>query len=222
MLPVLLQSLLLASAGLLSVGSITIVILLLISGRGWHNGLAYMAGYLGAYTLIGLAAVAAGLQAAGGASGAGRVVSSTLFLALAGLLLWIAQRNWRRRLAPTEHSPRMFELLDRMTPAKALALGAAVTVVNVKNLAIFLSAVSVVIVSSLAVASKLLIAVLDALVFSAAVILPVLIYVASPGAAKERLGHLRETLEEHRRPIGIWVPVVFSVLFLVQGLRGLL
>ena len=52
MLPVLIQALVLASAGLLSVGSITLVILLLISDRGWYNGLGYALGYTGAYTVI--------------------------------------------------------------------------------------------------------------------------------------------------------------------------
>ncbi|MGB7339104.1 MAG: hypothetical protein WBC91_09455 [Phototrophicaceae bacterium] len=57
MLTILVQSLALASGGIVSVGSITIVILLLISERGWRNGLGYMLGYVGAYALIGIAAV---------------------------------------------------------------------------------------------------------------------------------------------------------------------
>ena len=62
MLPVLIQSLFLATSGLLSVGSITLVILLLISDRGWRNGLGYALGYTSAYSLIGVAAVIARLS----------------------------------------------------------------------------------------------------------------------------------------------------------------
>lgn len=221
MFPVLLESLVLAAAGLLSVGSITIVILLLMSERGWRCGLGYMAGYLCAYTVIGAAAVLVGYQANGSSSSAAEIASSVVLLLLAALLLWMAQRNWRRRRTPSEDRPRLFTLVDRMTPVKALALGAAVTVVNVKNLAIFLSAVSVVIVSGLAVSTKLLIAVLDAVVFSAAVVIPVLIYLSWPARARERLGKIQQALQERRRPIGIWVPAFFGTLFLVQGLRGL-
>ncbi len=220
-LPVIVESLILASAGLLSVGSITIVILLLMSERGWLSGLAYMTGYLSAYSVIGAAAVLVGYQTAESSSSAAEITSSVVLLLLAALLLWMAQRNWRRRRMPLEQRPRLFTLVDQMTPVKALALGAAVTVVNVKNLAIFLSAVSVVIVSGLAVSVKLLIAGLDAVVFSAAVVIPVLVYLSSPDRARERLGRIQQALQEHRRPIGIWVPVVFGTLFLVQGLRGL-
>ncbi len=52
MLTVIIQSLILASSRLLSVGSITLVILLLISDRGWRNGLGYALGYTSAYTAI--------------------------------------------------------------------------------------------------------------------------------------------------------------------------
>ena len=61
---VVIQSLFLALGGLLSVGSITIVILLLISDRGWRNGLAYKLGYVCAYTLIGVSAVWVGYTVA--------------------------------------------------------------------------------------------------------------------------------------------------------------
>lgn len=44
---------------MLSVGSIAIVILLLLSDRGWHNGLGYMLGYVGSYTLTEVSVVLA-------------------------------------------------------------------------------------------------------------------------------------------------------------------
>ena len=64
MLPVHIQALVLASAGLLSVGSITLVILLLLSDRGWHNGLGYALGYTCAYTIIGVSVVVFGYRTA--------------------------------------------------------------------------------------------------------------------------------------------------------------
>jgi threonine/homoserine/homoserine lactone efflux protein len=215
-----LQSLVLAAGGLVSPGSITVVILLLMSERGVRRGLAYSLGYLGAYTLIGVGAVAAGYQAAAGSSGFG-VVSSVVFAALGTVLLWIAARNWRRRDVAAEEHPRLLSFVDRITPARALGLGAAVTVVNVKNLAIFLSAVSVALVSDLPLPSKIAIAVLDALVFCGSVVLPVLVYAAAPARARERLGRIQETLAGHGRTIRIWAPAVFGGLFLLQALKGL-
>ena len=63
MATVLLQSLILASSGLLSVGSITLVILLLLSDRGWRNGLGYALGYISAYSVIGISVVLLGYRA---------------------------------------------------------------------------------------------------------------------------------------------------------------
>jgi hypothetical protein len=76
LLPVLIQALVLASTGLLSAGSITLVILLLISERSWHNGLGYALGYTIAYTVIGVSAVVLGYRATGNYS---RVVTPRIF-----------------------------------------------------------------------------------------------------------------------------------------------
>lgn len=224
MFTVLIQSLVLASGGILSVGSITIVILLLISEEGWRNGVAYMSGYVAGYTLIGVSAVLVGANVAQSGSGGGGMISSVLLLVFGTLLLWMTQRNWRKPRIENENAepPRLFAILDGITPPKALAFGAAVTVINFKNLAIFLSAVSVLLLSDLPLATQMVIVLLVVFVFCTSVIVPVLIYLSFPERAYERLNWLKQTLETYSRPIGIWVPLVFGLLFLVRGIRGLL
>ena len=222
MLTVLIQSLVLASAGLLSVGSITIVILLLISDRGWRNGLAYATGYVSAYMLIGVSVVWVGYTVAENSSGERGNFSSILFIILGLLLLWLTQRNWRKPPSENNESPRIFAIIDKISPPKAFGFGALVTVINFKNLAIFLSAVSVPLLSNLPLPAKMIIALLDALVFCTAVIIPVLIYVAFPEQANERLNWIKQTLERHGRPIGIVAPLLFGVIFLIRGITGLL
>ena len=176
MLPVLVQSLLLAAGGILSVGSITLVILLLLSDRGLPNGLGYALGYTGAYTLIGITSVLVGYQATGSHSGERSTFVPILLLILGLILLFIAQNNWRKPPSEpgSESGFRFFAIVDRATPGKTFALGMLVTVVNVKNLAIFISAISVVHLSSLSVVEKVIAAVLVALVFCLSVIVPVL------------------------------------------------
>ncbi|WP_420630306.1 GAP family protein [Candidatus Leptofilum sp.] len=224
MLTVLIQSLVLAAGGMLSVGSITIVILLLLSDRGWQNGLAYVLGYVGAYSLIGTVVVWVGFSVAENGSSESGNVSSILLIIMGLLLLWLTQRNWRK--PPPENknseSPRLFALVDKMTPPKAFGFGALVTVINFKNLAIFLSAVSVPLLSNLSLPAKIMVALLDALVFCTAVIVPVLIYVAFPKQANERLNWIKQTLERYGRPIGIGVPLLFGLIFLIRGITGLL
>ncbi|MDX1414725.1 MAG: GAP family protein [Candidatus Promineifilaceae bacterium] len=219
---VLAQSLVLAAAGLFSVGSITIIILLLMSEQGLRNGLAYLLGYVGGYMLIGLAVVLVGYRVAENSSGESSRFMPLLFVILGLLLLFLAQRNWRQPPAKNSENPRLLMLVDKITPPKALALGALVTVINFKNLALFLSAVSIPLLSELPLPAKMIIVSLDALVFCAAVILPVLVYILFPTRSDQFLNGIKRALERHSRPIGIWLPLIFGLLFLIRGISGLL
>lgn len=220
-----LQSILLASGGLFSVGSITIVILLLLSDQGWRTGLAYVVGYVGAYTLIGVGVVLVGANVAQGDSGGSGRFSSVLVIVLGIVLIWLSLRNWRKPAPGPEapaQPPRIFAMLDSITPLKALGFGALVSVVNFKNLAIFLSAISVLLASDLSTLSKLIIVPLDVLAFCIAVIVPVLIYVSFPAQAHDRLNRFKHGLETHGRAIGIWAPLAFGLIFILRGVSGLL
>ena len=133
----LLQTLLLASGGILSVGSITIVILLLLSDRGWRGGLGYALGYTGAYSLIGLLVTLIGYRVAGSSGAEPGLFLPILLAVLGSLLIWLAVRNGRRPPPEGEQKPpRFFAVLDGITPLKAFGFGAPVTVLNFKNLAI--------------------------------------------------------------------------------------
>jgi hypothetical protein len=221
LLTVLIQSLILASGGILSVGSITIVILLLISGQGWRNGVAYTLGYVGSYSLIGVSILLVGYTVAENNSGESGKFLPLLLIIFGILLLWLTQKNWRKPPSENNRSPRLFAILDNINPAKALAFGALVPVINFKNLAIFLSAVSVPLLSDLPLLSKIVVLLLVILVFCASVIVPVLIFVSFPKQADQRLNWIKQTLETHSRPIGIGVPLLFGLIFLIRGITGL-
>lgn len=158
MWPVVFEALVLASAGIGAVGSITLVTLLLTSGAGWRNGLGYAVGYTGAYTVMGLAAVLVGDDAAAGSNGGQGRLGSMVIAVLGAVLLIVAVRNARRPDADTgEDAPpgRLWRMVDGATPGRSLSVGVLVSIVNVKNLAIFLSAISVLHLSNLALSEKL-------------------------------------------------------------------
>ena len=121
MLSVLIQSLILASGGIVSVGSITLVILLLISDKGWRNGLGYMLGYTIAYSLIGVTVVSVGFSTTNNNPGEPSIVLPILFTIMGTLLLWITLRNWRKPEIKAEDKtpPRLFAFVDKTTPPKA-------------------------------------------------------------------------------------------------------
>ncbi len=223
MLRVLFQSLLLASSGLLSVGSITLVILLLLSDRGWHNGLGYTLGYTSAYAVIGVSAVLLGYRTTKGNVEAGSGFLLPILLMILGmLLLWLSLRNWRKPISDANEEPRFFSIVDKITPLKAFGFGAMISVINFKNLALFLTALSVVIVSDLILTEKIVTTLLVVLVFCLSVIIPIIIYLVFPKRAKELLNGIRQFLNRNSRPIGIWAPFAFGLLLLFKGITDLL
>ncbi len=221
MIPVLIQAIVLASAGLVSVGSITLVILLLLSDRGWHNGLGYALGYTSAYTAIGLSAVLLGYRATGNNAGKPGLFLPILLMVLGTLLLWLSLRNWRKPGSESQDEPRFFSIVNKITPPKAFGFGALVSVVNFKNLALFLTALSVVILSDLPITEKIVITLLVVLVFCLSVIVPIIIYIAFPKRAKDLLSSIKHSLNRHSRAIGIWAPLIFGILFLLKGITDL-
>jgi len=218
----LIQSLLLASSGLLSVGSITLVILLLISEHGWRNGLGYALGYFSAYTVIGISIVVLGYRAAENSAREPNRFFPILLLFLGTLLLWMAFRNGRKTIVEKHEEPRFFAIVDKMTPLKSFGFGALVSVINLKNLALFLTALSVVVISELPIMQKITITLLVALVFCLSVILPVGIYLLFPKGAKNTLGGIKDFLNQHSRAIGIYAPLFFGLIFLLKGISDLL
>jgi len=221
-IPVLIETLLLASAGILSFGSITLVILMLISNRGWVNGLAYALGYTCAYTAIGVAAVLVGYRSSGGARSEPGIVFPFFLLILGLLLLWMGWSNQRKAPDEDTGASRFFAIVDSITPIRALGFGAAVTVINFKNLALFLTALSVVILSPLPLAERVAVALLAALVFSLSVLIPVVIYLVLPRRANRLLNAFKSALERHNRAIGIWAPLLFGLIFMVKAVSDLL
>lgn len=138
------------------------------------------------------------------------------------LLLWLGFRNWRKPATENYEEPRFFSIVDSITPLKAYGFGAMVSVINFKNLALFLTALSVVILSNLSLLQKITIALLVVLVFCQSVIIPVMIYLSFPKRAKGLLSSIKQYLNQHSHQIGIWAPMVFGLLLLIKGLTGVL
>lgn len=223
MVTTLIQSLAIASVGIFSPGSITIVILLLMSDRGWRNGLGYMAGYISMYAAIGVGVLLLGVSSAENTSSEQSLTTSVVFICLGLLLFAISFRNWRKPAANNNEQPSRFsKIIDSITPARAFAFAATIAVINAKNLAIYLSAVSVLLLSSLLLTTKLAILVPLVLTFCLSVIVPVVIYVAFPDRANDYLTRIKQTIDRYSRPIGLIMPLILGMLLLYRGISGLL
>lgn len=223
MQPGLVPALVVALGGAAAVGSMVLVTTLLASRGGRSNAIGYLLGYLGSYTAIGLIVVAADADPAAWTSGdaglVGPVVVLVVGLALVALGLRTALRP--RPEAARADAGGLIHMLDRATPVRTFGLGVVVGFVNVKNLALFLTAISVLQASDLAIGHKLAGVPLVALTFSLAVFVPLAIDIAAPLRSERLLAVLRRWIDRHGRHLGTWLPLVLGVVFVVRGVRGL-
>ncbi len=224
MLTTWLQALTLATAGVLVPGSLTILLLLLLSEtRGQRNALGYALGYFSGYTLWAMLSVALGAHwlPAGGEATPPKALG-WVFVALGGLLLALALRNARRPASrPAEGPPRLFTLLERVPPWGAAALGFFVTVLNFKNLGLFSSALAVVLFSDLSLPQKFVLALLVSTVFCSAVVTPALLVWLFPRPARQGLTRFKTWLTRHSRTLAVWAPLLFGLLILAKGMSWL-
>ncbi|GAG28977.1 unnamed protein product, partial [marine sediment metagenome] len=198
------------------------VILLLMSDRGWRKGLGYALGYTSSYTLIGISAVLFRYRTAENNPGEPGLFLPILLMLLGSLLMLLALWNWRKPVSDQQEEPRFFSMLDKITPIKAFGFGAMIAVINFKNLALFLTSMSAVILSNLLITEKIIVTFLVVLVFCLAVIIPVTIYVVFPKGAKDILNSIKQLINRYSRPIGIWVPLIFGLILLATGFSELL
>lgn len=222
MMTVFVQSLALASVGIISPGSITIVILLLMSGKGWRNGMGYALGYIGMYSAIGVTAIVLGLGSAENINNEQSLTTSIVLLVLGTLLLLIGLRSWHTPPTEKREETRFSTILNTVTLPRSFGLGAVVAILNVKNLAIFLTSLSILLASTLPIPTQLLMFIPLILIFCISVIAPVLIYIAFPARADEYLTRIKQTIDRYSRPIGIVIPILIGILLLSRGIRGLL
>lgn len=223
MKPVLLQALAIAAGGLLSVGSILIVLLLLSTAQGLRKSFAYYLGYSLSYLTIGALFVLIGgrFHAGGGSQRAGALLGSSLFVVLGVLFLFFALRRWRTRPPKDAVLPRWLTALDRTRPLKLFGFGVMIPVLNFKNLAIYLSAASTIPGNGLTVLETTFVLVAIVLTFSAAVLFPIILFALVSERALPLLEAMKRGLTRHNRTLGIVLLTLFGVIFLVRGIRGL-
>ena len=189
------------------------IILMLITPKARSNGLAFLVGWMAGLLVVGgfalVVADAAGLSASSGSSSQ---ASAVIRLALGLFLLVIAVRQWRSRPKPGEEAvlPKWMQSLDTFTPGKSLGLGALLSGVNPKNLALNLAAASVIATAGQSTGDQAVALLFVVAVGSVSIILPVVIYFAGGDKSTDVLNGWKAWLSEHNAAI-------MAVLLLVLG-----
>lgn len=201
---------------------ITLVILLLSSPtQGLSKAISLVAGITTVRLLQGLVF---GLILSPSSSGAGgkSPVVSTLLLVLGILLLIAAYKKWRNEEDPDAPPPKWMAMLDTLTPLKAFGMGAILVLMGAKFWVFTLGAIGVIEEAALGQPSGAILFVLFVLLAQSLLILAILLRAILPKQSKFILGTISSWLTQYNRPIVVVVSLVFGLLFLFQGVSGLM
>ena len=206
----------LAIGGSVAPPLLLLTILFLGSRRPLPNAGALALGYFATCAVIG----ASGLVLFGGAGSAvstvGRIISTTV----GALLLVLGLRSLLGSPDPDASPPGWMESINSVSPPKAFGIGMALFPLQIKNLAIFVACLNLIIASNLGPEGSIAALGLVLVVFAIPVLALLGLSATVPGRASTILASLRRWMAKHNRAITVVLCLVFGGFFLVGGLWG--
>lgn len=207
----------------ISVVPIIAIILMLVTPKARANGMSFAGGFVLGLAVICVIAVAlAGGSDFASSSGPTNTVS-VIKLLLGLLLLFAASRQWRSRPKPGQQAamPKWLSSIDHFTPARSFAIGAALSAVNPKNLAMSLAAGLSIAQAGLSTGQEAGTIVIYVLLASATIVGPLAVYMVMGQRAIEILTGWRTWLADNNATVMSVLLLVFAVLLIGQGISGL-
>jgi threonine/homoserine/homoserine lactone efflux protein len=207
----------------ISVVPIIAIILMLVTPKAKSNGASFAAGFVLGLAVICTVAVAL----AGGSdfsSGSGPTKTVSIIKLLLGLLLlFAASRQWRARPKPGEPPamPKWLDSIDKFTPVRSFAIGAALSAINPKNLAMSLAAGLSIAQAGLSTGQQAGTIVIYVILAGATILGPLVVYLAMGQRAAEILGGWRTWLADNNATVMSLLLLVFAVVLIAQGISGL-
>jgi threonine/homoserine/homoserine lactone efflux protein len=199
------------------------VVLMLGTPRARVNGPAFVLGWV-----IGLAVVGAIVLAVAGSANANEdgepaTWVDVLKLVLGALLLLVALKQWRGRPRRGEAAamPQWMRSIDRFTPGRSLAIGAALSGINQKNLLLTLGAASAIAQTGVETGEQAIALAVFVLVGTLGPGLPVAIYFALGERAQAILGDLKTWMAGNNTAIMAVLCVVIGAKLIGDGISGL-
>lgn len=157
-----------------------------------------------------------------GEGGGKSPVVSALLMILGILLLITAYKQWRNEDDPDGPPPKWMTMLDSLTPLKAFGMGAGLVLISGKFWVFTLSAIGLIEEAQLGQPSSSLAFLLFILLAQSLLLMIILVRLFIPAKSRSLLENISVWLSKYNRPIVMTVSLVFGLLFLIQGVTGLL
>jgi hypothetical protein len=217
------QVLPLAVAVAISPLPIVAVVLMLVTPRARTNGPAFIVGWLGGLAVLG--AILLAIASGGDASDDGQPAEwvSVIELVLGIGLLLLSVKQWRGRPQDDEEAPmpKWMGALEGFTAVKSLAAGAVLSSVNPKNLLLAIAAAAEISQTAISGAEQAAAWAAFALIATAGVAAPVVIYFALGERAGPVLGSLKNWMARNNRAIMAVLLLVIGAKLIGDGISGL-
>lgn len=199
------------------------VILMLFSARARQNGVAFVAGWVGALAVVGTIVLVLNEAGRVGSDGSSSNAAALLKALLGVLFLFLAVRQWRGRPAEGEQAPMptWMAAIDSFTTGRSLGLAALLAGVNPKNLALTAGAAVAITQSGATGASAAVALIVFILVASLSVAIPVLYYLAAGEGAKKTLDGWKAWLLANNATVMAVLLVVLGFVLIGQGISAL-
>lgn len=189
---------------------ITAVILLLTTPRARSNAAAFVAGWLAGLTVVGAIMLAVAGSSGASESGTPARWESWLKIALGLLLLSVAVREFRGRPRGEDEPgmPSWMRTIGKIRPPAAAGIAAALSGLNPKNLLLAIAGAAIIAQTGIPVWQQAISYAVFALVATAGVAAPLIIYLAMGQRSAGLLGGLKDWMRRNNA-------VVIAVLCLI-------
>ena len=197
-------------------------ILMLLAPHAKAASVAFLAGWVvGMTVVVVIAALVVDPVDDSDSGGSSDFVSIfKIVLGAAAILLAVQQWRSRPRAGQEPVMPKWMSAIDSINPAKALGLGALLSGVNPKNLALCLTGGVTIGAGGLSSGDTVVAVLVFVLIGSCSVAIPVVGYLVAPQRMQEPLDELRQWLTLHNSAVMSVLLLVLGVAIIGKGLAG--
>jgi threonine/homoserine/homoserine lactone efflux protein len=199
------------------------MILILFSPRVLINGVSFLAGWFSILAALGtLTLLFSGSQDMSSGSRFNQTIPYIL-LGLGVFLLIFALLTWMNRPRPgsVPKTPWWMAAIDSLTPLRAFGLGAALALINPKNISAIIAATVTLLQSGRGLAAGWLFLTLLILITSMSAAIPLLIYLAAGQRAESALNRGKNWLVTHNSLVMTGVYLFLGLLLIGRSLGPL-
>jgi hypothetical protein len=200
------------------------VILMLFSKNARSTSLGFLIGWFLGVAVVTTIVILVADPAQQATGGEASPLSAIVHILLGLLLLFLAYRNWKQRPAPGQQveMPKWMSSIDSMTAGKALGLGALLSGVNPKNLALILGAGVAIAAAGLDSTQTIVALIVFITIACASVAAPVIVYLVMGDKATPTLNSWKAWLTHNNATVMMIILLLFGIKLLADGLGALI